>query len=261
MKDSLTELLARKEILFGITCRDLTATDLELMAQSGYDVVWIDLEHSPQSTTTAIQLGQLANHLGMIPMVRILEMSRTHVQRLLDGGIQVIILPDVKDYSEAEHFVNLGKYPPLGKRGVSSTSAGTNFSLGNDIKHTLSKTNNSTHLMVMFESNNAYEQREAILNIDGISLATVGPQDWSVGLGLFEEDAKSYLEPKISSILKTVSNAGKIATMSVSRPEEARHYYQQGVRIFFVGVDVSMKQRMLKQTIAPIKKTLSIVST
>lgn len=257
MRDHLTELLARKEILFGITCRDLTATDVELMAQSGYDIVWIDLEHGPQSTTTALNLGRLATHLGMIPMVRILEISRTQVQRLLDGGIQIIILPDVKNYSEAEHFVSLGKYPPLGKRGVSSTSAGTNFSLGNDIQHTLSKTNNSTHLMVMFESNEAYEQREAILNIDGISLATVGPQDWSVGLGLFEEEAKSYLAPKISDILKTISNAGKIATMSISEPEEARHYYQQGVRIFFVGVDVSMKRRMLEQTITPIKDAVN----
>ena len=85
--------------------------------------------------------------------------------------------------------------------------------------------------------------------------------DWSVGLGLFEEDAKSYLKPKITSILKTVSNAGKIATMNISGPEEARHYYQQGVRIFFVGVDVSMKQFTLEQTITPIKKTLSILNT
>ncbi|MCL0099732.1 aldolase/citrate lyase family protein [Dehalococcoidia bacterium] len=257
MKDRLTELLAHKEMLFGITCRDLSATDVELMSQCGYDIVWIDLEHGPQSTSTALQLGRLATHLGMIPMVRILEMSRTHVQRLLDGGIQIVILPDVKSYSEAKRLVNLGKYPPLGKRGVSSTSAGTNFSLGNDTQHTLSKTNSSTHLMVMLESDEAYVQREAILNVNGISLATIGPQDWSVGLGLFGEEAKSYLAPKISDILKTISNAGKLATMSVSGPDEARHYYQQGVRIFFVGVDVSMKRHMLEQAITPIKGAIN----
>lgn len=257
MENCLTKLLANKEVLFGMTCRDLSATDVELMAQSGYDIVWIDLEHGPQSTTEALQLGRLASHLGMIPLVRILEMSRTHVQRLLDGGIQIITLPDVKDYSEARQLVDLGKYPPLGKRGVSSTSAGTNFSLGSDTQHTLDKTNSSTHLMIMFESNEAYEQRDAILSVNGISLATVGPQDWSVGLGLFGEEAKSYLAPRISKVLEAISDAGKMATMSVSGPEEACHYYQQGVRIFFVGVDVSMKRRMLEQTITPIKDAIA----
>ena len=253
MKDRLAELLAEKEVMFGVTCRDLSSTDVELMAQSGYDIVWIDLEHGPQSTSEGLRLGRLAAHVGMIPLVRMLELSRTHVQRLLDGGIQIVNLPDVKDSSEARQLVALGKYPPLGVRGVSSTSAGTDFTLGDDAQRTLGETNSSTHLMVMFESDEAYEQRDAILAVDGISLATVGPQDWSVGLGLFGDEAKTYLAPKVANVLASISAAGKMATMSVSGPDEARSYYEQGVRIFFVGVDVSMKRQMLERTLTPIK--------
>ena len=72
--------------------RDVTLTDIELMAQEGYHIVWIDLEHSPQSSEEAIQLSRTIDHLGMVPLVRIRELSRTNVQPLLDGGVQVIVL-------------------------------------------------------------------------------------------------------------------------------------------------------------------------
>jgi 2-keto-3-deoxy-L-rhamnonate aldolase RhmA len=256
MNDRLGQLLRENDVLYGLICRDATPTDLELMAQTGYHIVWIDLEHGPQSTTQALQLGRTATHLGLVPLVRILEASRTHVQRLLDGGIQVLNLPDVRDASQAAELVRLGKYPPLGERGVSSTSAGTNFSLGADTRQTLQRANESTHLMVMFESDKAYEHMDEILAIDGIDLATVGPSDWSVGLDLYGEAAEAYLAPKIASILAAVSSAGKTAAMSVSTPEDALRYRSLGARVLFLGVDVSMKRRLLTDSLGPVKAAL-----
>ena len=83
--DRLGELLGKNDLLYGVICRDVTLTDIELMAQEGYHIVWIDLEHSPQSSEEAIQLSRTIDHLGMVPLVRIRELSRTNVQPLLDG--------------------------------------------------------------------------------------------------------------------------------------------------------------------------------
>ena len=257
MQDRLGELLSENDVLYGLTCRDATVTDIELMAQVGYHIVWIDLEHGPQSTSDAIALARTAAHLGMVPLVRMLELSRTHVQRLLDGGIQVLNLPDVSDAEEAAEFVRLGKYPPMGDRGVSSTSAGTGFSLGTDTRATLQRANEATHLMVMFEGDHAYENRKSILAVDGIDMATVGPMDWGTGLGLFGREAESYLAPKIDNLLADIRDAGKIATMSVTTPGAALRYREMGVRIFFLGVDVSMKRTMLAETLLPISTCLT----
>ena len=123
MQDRLGELLNANDVLYVIMCRDATVTDIELIAQAGYHVVWLDLEHSQQSTSEALKLGRVITHLGMVPLARILELSRTHVQRLLDGGIQIVALPDVRSAEEARELVRLGKYPPLGGRGASSNSA------------------------------------------------------------------------------------------------------------------------------------------
>ena len=255
MKDRLGELLESTDVLYTIVCRDATLTDVELLAQAGYHIVWLDLEHSAMSTTEALRLGRVITHLGMVPLARILELSRTHVQRLLDGGFQVVALPDIRSVEQARELVRLGKYPPIGERGASSNTAGIGFTLGSDPAHTLREANRATHLMTMFESDEGFEQLDAIVEVDGIDLFTVGPSDWSVGLGLYGQAAQSYLAPKIERIVRAVHQAGKTMVMAPSSPEQARHYYDLGARIFSLGADVTLKRRALFDTIEPFKET------
>lgn len=63
-----------------------------------------------------------------------------------------------------------GKYPPLGKRGVSSTAPRAGFSLGSSPLETLCGLSESTRLMVQFESPEAYEQIDALLAVEGIEI-------------------------------------------------------------------------------------------
>jgi 4-hydroxy-2-oxoheptanedioate aldolase len=175
------------------------------------------------------------------------------VQAALDGGFQIVTLPDIRSASEAARFVELGKYPPVGRRGVSSTSAGSGFRIAADPRVTLREANAATHLMVMFESDEAYEARQEIIAVDGIDMAIVGASDWSIGLGLGPDEAASRLAPKIDRIVEAVSGAGKTACAQVTNAQEVRRYADLGVRVFFVGVDISMKRGMLVDRLEPIR--------
>ena len=257
MIDRLGQLLSENESLFGVICRDATATDIELMAQEGYHIVWLDLEHGPQTNEEAIRLGRLITHLGMVPLVRIVELSRTHVQGLLDGGIQVLTLPDVRSGEQAAEFARLGKYPPLGERGVSSTSAGTNFTLGDDTQRTLQEANEATHLMVMFEGDEAFENLDAILGIPEIDMVTVGPMDWSIGKGMYGPEGVASLTPKFDRVLSAANEAGKITSIGAAGKARIDEYRRMGVRVFFVGPDIGLKRKALTEALAPLKATLA----
>ena len=247
--DRLGELLDQHRILSGIICRDPTLLEIELLAQTGCHVVWIDLEHSSLSASEAVRLSRTIAHLGMVPLVRIIELSRGNVQSVLDGGFQIVVLPNVTDAREAADLVRLGKYPPLGQRGVSSTCAGNNYTLGDDPRRTLAEANTATHLMVMFESDQGFAQLDSILRVEGVDMVTVGPMDWAVTLELFGQEAKSQLAQKIDKVITAASACGKIVAMTAPSAEEARHYIDLGARVLFVGVDVALIRKAFAETL------------
>ena len=256
MKDRLGELLRENDFLYGVICRDVTLTDIELMAQEGYHIVWIDLEHSLQSMEEAIQLGRSVTHLGMVPLVRIRELSRTNVQPLVDGGVSVIALPDVRSADQAAELVHLSKYPPLGQRGLSSTSAGFGFKLDGDPKEILHRVNEATHLMVLFESDEGYEDLDNILGVEGIDMVGVGPMDWSTSLGISGAEAKRNLTPKIERAFANAGSAGKITVMGGGSLEQVAFYRDLGTRVFFVGVDIAMRRKILVESIKGLQRAL-----
>ena len=248
MQDRLKELLDKHDHLFGVICRDTTMVELELMALAGYHVVWLDLEHGPQSNAEAVRLARTITHLGMVPLVRIPELSRTHVQVLLDGGIQILTLPDVRTAQQAAAFVQLGKYPPVGRRGVSSSSANFDYHLRDPVQD-FRASNEATRLMVMIESDQGYEELDAMLNVDGVDMVTIGAADWAADSGLDSATAKTQLAPKIEGVLVAAAQAGKITAMGVFDPNEVSHYRELGVRVIFVGVDVNLKRQTLVDTL------------
>ena len=248
MKDRLKELLEEHDHLYGVICRDTTIVELELMAQAGYHVVWLDLEHGTQSNTEAIRVSRTITHLGMVPMVRMPELSRSHVQVLADGGIQILNLPDVRTPEQAETFVHLGKYPPVGGRGVCSSSVNFDYHLADPVQD-LVDSNDATRLMVMIESDPGYEALDSILSVDGIDMLTIGPADWAASSGLDSVTAKAQLAPKIEHVLEAAAQAGKITAMGAFDPNSVSRYLELGVRIIFVGVDVNMKRKMLIDTL------------
>jgi 4-hydroxy-2-oxoheptanedioate aldolase len=250
MTDRLSELLGQKDTLLGLICRDPTLTDMELLAQAGCDAVWIDLEHGAIAALDALRLGRTVTHLGMVPVVRIIELNRTHIQSMLDGGFKVLVLPQVTSAAEARRFVELAKYPPLGNRGVSSSAAGINFSFGSDPLKTLSEANAATHLMIQIEDDRGYENLEPILEVEGVDMITVGPTDWGISRGLSPVQAKETLRPLIEKVFTAARKAGKITAMGVSNAEEAKQYKAWGARIIFAGIDIPLKRKAFEESLA-----------
>ena len=256
MIDQLGQLLDEHKILYGIICRDPTMIELELAAQIGYTVVWIDLEHAPFDLAEANRLCRTITHLGMVPLVRVVELTKSQVQSVLDGGFQIVLLPMVADAAQAQQFVQLGKYPPLGRRGLSSCSAGTGYSLGADPRDTIRQANETTRLMVQFEHDDALADLDAILQVDGIDMVTVGPFDWAADLGLFGDEAAPIVSPKVDHVLSAAAAAGKITAVPAAGPQQARHFVDLGVRLLFVGVDVTLKRKAFAEAMTTAKSAI-----
>ena len=151
--------------------------------------------------------------------------------------------------------MQLGKYPPLGERGVCSSSANFDYHLRDPVQD-LSTSNDATRLMVMIESDQGYEELDAILSVEGIDMLTIGPADWAAHSALESATAKTQLAPKIEGVLKAAAQAGKVTSMGVFDSNDASRYRELGVRVFFVGVDVNLKRRTLVDTLGRFRDAL-----
>lgn len=254
MYDRLTALLSDYDCLYGMVCRDPTDVDIELYGQLGYHFIWLDLEHSPLSIAGAVRLGRTTTHLGMVPAVRIAELTRSSIQVLLDGGVEVLILPDVKGTDDVSRFVELAKYPPLGRRGVSSTPADRGYTIGAFTPQAIAQANEASHLMALIESDEGYDALDDLLAIDGLDLVGVGLQDWAASLGLSGEAAMKELRPKAEHVLAAVAAADKIGVATVNARDDAQRYRELGARLLVLGVDISVKRAALAARINSVRQ-------
>ena len=152
----------------------------EIMGQSGYDWVAIDMEHG------AISIHQLpdifrALELGnTLPLVRLAQGHPKDCKQALDAGAGGVIVPMVESAEQLKMVRDACCWPPTGNRGVAFSRAnlfGKNFD-----EYTVEA--QQPILVAMIEHINAVEELESILKVDGLDAILVGPYDLSASIGI-----------------------------------------------------------------------------
>src|SRR5258708_4725128 len=113
------ERLERGELSIGLGIRLGRSVDIaKILKTSGYDWLFLDLEHGSMSLDTASQISVAALDTGISPIVRVPAMEHAMATRALDGGALGIVMPHVDTAEEARAIVDHLKYPPVGHRSV-----------------------------------------------------------------------------------------------------------------------------------------------
>ncbi len=107
--------LARGEQVVGGT---VTTADIDIycaMANSGFDFLWIEMQHSP---LTYYQVAAMIRACPgpAIPFIRVPSDSEGDIQKATDIGALGIIVPLVDNVEKIQNAITFAKYPPIGKR-------------------------------------------------------------------------------------------------------------------------------------------------
>jgi 2-keto-3-deoxy-L-rhamnonate aldolase RhmA len=129
------------------------------------------------------------------------------IKRILDIGAQGILVPWVNNREEAVAAVRACKYPPTGIRGRGARRA----SIGDP---DYGKTSNEEIMVtVQIETQEAVDNIEEILRVDGIDACFIGPYDLSsnlLGRVPPEYDNPEYMGA-IDKVIETAKKVGKPA--------------------------------------------------
>ncbi len=83
------------------------------MASSGFDWLFLDMEHGVMSLEACAQISTAALDAGIAPIARVPNGEYSIATRALDNGALGIVMPHVDTAAEAREVVDRLKYPPV----------------------------------------------------------------------------------------------------------------------------------------------------
>ncbi|MFO0910144.1 MAG: aldolase/citrate lyase family protein [Isosphaeraceae bacterium] len=117
MTGTFRSRLRQGEMLLGTMVTIPSATCSEILAELGYDWLFIDGEHGPLETGSILSILQAVGH-RIACVVRVPGTDEGIIKKTLDIGVEGLIVPMVNTPEQAADVVRFSRYTPVGLRGV-----------------------------------------------------------------------------------------------------------------------------------------------
>ena len=142
------------------------------MANSGYDFMWIEMQHSPLTFEDVARMIWACRGSSAMPFVRVPDATESDIQKATDIGALGIIVPTVDTVEKAQAAVKWAKYPPEGRRSQGNGQYGALY--GSDYRQTA---NDNMVVVIMIETPIGVENAEKIASVPGIDVIFAASTD------------------------------------------------------------------------------------
>ncbi len=203
---------------------------MRLLAHAGFDFVIIDNEHGPFTIETIADLSRAARDLGLTPIVRIPDLTYSHIAPPLDAGAQGLMIPRVAGAEQVRQVVQMMKYPPQGRRGCAFNRGHSDFKIG-PVPEAMARANRETMLVVQIETRSAVDHMEEIIAVPGLDVAFIGPLDLSIALDVPGQMNHPTAQATIEKMIHTCQRHGVVPAIHMNDLELAVQWVQKGMRL------------------------------
>ena len=236
--NGLREKLLRGERLLGTIVSVASPQVSELLAQAGFDWLFIDAEHG---LLEASAIQDLIRAAGATPcLVRVPSLDEVAIKQVLDAGAEGIIVPQVNSADAAKCAVAYAKYPPLGQRGVGIARA---QGYGFELDDYLARANERITVVVQAEHIEAVANIEDIAVTPGVDAVFVGPYDLAASLDRMGRVTDREVVQAIDHITRACqANDTRLGVFGASA-DAVNPYIAQGFTLIAAGTDTLLLGR------------------
>jgi 2-keto-3-deoxy-L-rhamnonate aldolase RhmA len=179
---------------------------VELAGELGFDVAFIDCEHSSTGFERVEELARAARAAGITSILRPWSRERGLVTRFLDCGVGGIQFPGIETADDAREAVDMVRQ-----------ARGTRFA--------------DTLVTAMVESPTAIQNLPDIVAVKGVDAIVVGLADLAIHLGHAGDGCHPEVRNAVDRIIGIVSSSGgPVAGFNLHHWEEGADMKQKGVR-------------------------------
>lgn len=251
MHNILKEKLAQGKQPLGTFVGTASPAVVECLGCAGLDFVILDNEHSPVEAETTAAMVRAAELRNVTPLARVREISRPAILKLLDVGVQGLIIPDVRGTEDVRRVVDYAKYAPVGRRGFCPSRKdgwGTDPQCG--VLDTMAHFNQETLVIPQCETAEALSDIETIAAMDGADGIFIGPFDLSISMGMPGDFENPQFRAALARILSACRAAGKPCLIFAGDGAGAAVRFAQGYDAVAMGLDATLLITGVKAQIA-----------
>ena len=251
----LKEKLLRHERPVGTFVTTGSAAVVDCLGCTGLDFVILDNEHSPTEAESTCQMVRAAEARGLTPLARVSEISRPAVLKLLDVGVQGLIVPNVRSAEDVRQVIAYAKYYPLGERGFCPTRKdGWGHTMSGTVLDTMAHFNRETLVIPQCETAEALAEIRRITAMEGVDGIFIGPFDLSISMGLPGEFEHPTFKAALREILSACHEAGKPCLMFAANGEAATQRLAEGFDGIALGLDATLLIGAVQAQLQKIEK-------
>jgi 2-keto-3-deoxy-L-rhamnonate aldolase RhmA len=232
---NLKEKIQAGEAVHGCWINLASTVSAEIVGQAGFDWLLLDLEHGAGDVAIMYQQLQVLSGSSSTPIVRIDNLSRPKVQRILDAGATGIMFPQIQTSQEADDAIRMMYYPPLGSRGMAKMVRATGF--GRTANEYIASLEKNLVGVIQIETLNALQNIDSIAATAGVDVLFVGPNDLSLALGIFGQLDHALYQKAIRDVAGAAKKHGKAIGVLLQDVNEYDMYNQLGYRFLACGAD------------------------
>jgi 2-keto-3-deoxy-L-rhamnonate aldolase RhmA len=248
--NKLRARLRRQETSYGLWVTLESPTVTEIAAALGMDWVCVDMEHGHLGFREVMEHVRAVRGSETSVVVRVSEVTRDTVKRVLDIGAHGVILPLVRTREDAERGMQFGRYPPRGDRGVGGERA-VHWGLG--FQEYLDHANEETLIIPLIETVEAVENIDAILAVPGLDAIFLGPSDLSTRYGYLGQWEGPGVADKILEVKAKAAALGIGSGVMATSLEDGVLRRDQGFGLIGLGSDTGMLIRSINQALEKLR--------
>ena len=223
---------------------------LAYAAHSGYDCIWLDLEHHPMDESEVRTVLAFAQLYDIDCVVRPSTREGLRLGRFLEDGATGVAIPRVSSAAEVRDLVGKVKFPPVGERGIAARSPNlwARFGLETSGDHEVVAGHEAlaqhalreTFLLLQLETPEGLANLDEMAAEPGFEGFFVGPADLGLRMQYEPEEARVGYGETLRRLDAACRRHGLVWGSFAVDAAELRQFRELGARLLLWGVDSAL---------------------
>lgn len=213
---------------------------VSLLALAGFDFVICDLEHAQIDERECREVLLAAAADGLPVIVRVAQLDRGVVNRLLEAGAAGIQLPRTRTAQDAADLCSLLRYPPDGTRSVSQAQRAAGYG-AEPLPEYLAASNAAVLAVGQFETADLPERLDDVVAL--LDVAFIGSVDLSVDAGRPGDELAPAVRRVVERVEAAAARTGCHLGVFAPDARRAAAAVAGGYNYVAVAADVTMLRR------------------